>query len=165
MRRAEPAPGRPSGFGRFRHLLPGDPKSTATGTTALPAADVPAANINKPANEPITPTPPLASPLWRRWGKRPISRQGLLVLVPACLALLLSVAIAQMFHQAVIPPVRTGQIQIEELAPQRHAELGIEPVEPDQPAKPRLSARTHAVPSSRHNPGPSTHLPCHRRSC
>jgi hypothetical protein len=137
-------------------MLPGEPKSTGTGAAASTAANV---------NEPVISTPPLASPLWRRCAKRLMSRGALLVLLPAFLAVLLSIAIVQMFSHASIPPVRTGQIQIEEIAPQSHAELGIEPVQPVQPAKPRLSARTHAVPSSRHNPGPSPQLPCRRRSC
>ena len=137
-------------------MLPGEPKTAGNGAAASTPANL---------NEPVTPTPPLASPLWRRCGKRLMSREGLLVLLPAFLALLLSIAIVQMLRDAGTPPVRTGQIQIEEIAPQSHAELGIEPVQPVQPAKPRLSARTHAVPSSRHNPGAYTQLPCRRRSC
>ncbi|HKF61155.1 MAG TPA: hypothetical protein VKB42_07330 [Dongiaceae bacterium] len=78
----------------------------------------------------------------------------------------MSIAIALMLPSASTRPVRTAEIHIEELTPpQRHAELGIEPVQPVTSAKPRLSARTHAVPSSRHNPGVSPLLPCRRRSC
>ena len=99
-------------------------------------------------------------------GKRLLSRRGLLVLLPAFLALPLSIAIALMLPSASTPPVRTAEIHIEQLTPpQRHAELGIEPVQPVTSAKPRLSARTHAVPSSRRNPGPAAPLPCLRRSC
>ena len=99
-------------------------------------------------------------------GKRLLSRRGLFVLLPAFLALPMSIAIALMLPSASTPPVRTGEIHIEELTPsQRHAELGIEPIQPVTSAKPRLSARTHAVPSSRHNPGVSALLPCRRRSC
>ena len=100
-------------------------------------------------------------------GKRLLSRRSLFVLLPAFLALPMSIAIALMLPPAASsPPVRTAEIRIEELTPpQRHAELGIEPVQPVTSAKPRLSARTHAVPSSRHNPGVSVLLPCRRRSC
>ena len=156
MRRAEPAP-EPSGgdFGRASLISPADPEPAGTVVTT-------AAN----ANLRTAPSLPLGRRLGRASGKRLISRRGLLVLLPAFLALPLSIAIALMLPTASGPPVRTAQIHIELLTPpQRHAELGIEPVQPVTSAKPRLSARTHAVPSSRRNAGPQAPLPCRRRSC
>jgi hypothetical protein len=158
MSGAEPAP-EPSGgvFGRSPLILPGDVKPAGTGVATTTAAN---------ANLRTAPILPLASRLGREFGKRLISRRGLLVLLPAFLALPLSIAIALMLPSASKPPVRTAEINIEQLTPpQRHAELGIEPVQPVTSAKPRLSARTHAVPSSRRNPGPQAPLPCLRRSC
>ena len=158
MRRAEPAP-EPSGgdFGRFSLILPADPKPAGTDVATTSAAN---------ANLRTAPIPPLVRRLGRAYGKRLISRRGLLVLLPALLALPLSIAIALMLPSASTPPVRTAQIHIELLTPpQRHAELGIEPVQPVTSAKPRLSARTHSVPSPRRNAGPRVPLPCRRRSC
>jgi len=158
MRRAEPAP-EPSGgdFGRFPHMLLGDPKPAGTDL---------ATTTDRIGNQATAPTLPLASRLRRACGKRLISRRGFLILLPAFLALPVSIAIALMLPQAGSLSVRTAQIRIEELAPsQRHAEMGIEPVQPVTSPKPRLSARTHAVPSSRRNPGPAAPLPCLRRSC
>ena len=156
MRRAEPAPEPSRGdFGRSPLILPGDATPAGTGVATTTAAN---------ANLQTAPILPLASRLGR--GKRLISRRGLFVLLPAFLALPLSIAIALMLPSASTPPVRTAEIHIEQLTPpQRHAELGIEPVQPVTSAKPRLSARTHAVPSSRRNPGPQAPLPCLRRSC
>jgi len=158
MRRAEPAP-EPSGgdFSRSPLILPGDPEPAGAKVAATTAAN---------ANRPTARILPMASRLGRACGKRLLSRRGLLVLLPAFLALPLSIAIALMLPSASTSPVRTAEIHIEELTPaQRHAELGIEPVQPVTSAKPRLSARTHAVPSSRRNPGPAAPLPCLRRSC
>ena len=158
MRRAEPAP-EPSGgdFSRSPLILPGDPEPAGAKVAATTAAN---------ANRPTARILPMASRLGRACGKRLLSRRGLLVLLPAFLALPVSIAIALMLPQAGSLSVRTAQIRIEELAPsQRHAEMGIEPVQPVTSPKPRLSARTHAVPSSRRNQGPQAPLPCLRRSC
>jgi len=158
MRRVESAP-EPSGgdFGRSPLLLLGDAKPSGGELATTTAAN---------ANQLTAPILPLTSRLGCACGKRFISRPRLLVLLPAFLALPLSIAIALMLPQPGGPPIRTAEIHIEQLSPsQRHAEMGIEPVQPVTSAKPRLSARTHAVPSSRRNPGAAAPLPCRRRSC
>ena len=104
-----------------------------------------------------------------------MSKKGIIVVLLALLGLPASMGAALLLHHPSAPSAptpRIGQIRIEALAPQQEAGLGIEPIapatmQPAERARPRVrrSAKAYPAVGPGFEAGPSSVLPCRRRSC